>query len=134
MKIDEKLLIEKALEARANAYAPYSEFTVGATILCENGKIYTGCNIENAAYPAGICAERVALGKAISSGERDFVAIAIVGGKGDERVACTPCGMCRQALSEFVHDDFTFIIEEDGFKSISMAELLPRRFTSEALK
>lgn len=134
MEIDKKLLIEEAIKARNNAYAPYSKFTVGAAILCADGKIYTGCNVENVAYPVGLCAERVALGKAIAEGERDFVAIAVVGGKGDERVACTPCGMCRQALSEFVNDDFLLIIEENGLKIMTMIELLPERFTSEVLK
>ena len=134
MKIDEKVLIKKAQEVRQKAYAPYSGFTVGAAILCKDGSIYTGCNVENAAYPAGTCAERVALGKAVSEGAKDFVDIAIVGGIGNERVACTPCGMCRQALSEFVCDDFIFIIEEKDPKSISMAELLPGRFSAESLK
>lgn len=128
MKINEQLLIEKAIEARNNAYAPYSKFTVGAAIICRNGNVYAGCNIENAAYPVGTCAERVALGTAILAGERDFVAIAVVGGKDEERVTCTPCGMCRQALSEFVNGDFVFIVEENGLKSMTMTELLPHRF------
>lgn len=129
MSVDEKLLIRKALEARENAYAPYSHFSVGAALMCQDSSIYTGCNVENAAYPAGICAERTALGKAISAGQKDFVAIAIVGGMGEERVFCAPCGMCRQALSEFVKDDFLFILEEENEnKQISMAEMFSYRF------
>ena len=148
MKVDDRLLIEKALAARENAYAPYSNFMVGAALLGIDGNIYTGCNIENAAYPAGTCAERVALGKAVAAGQRKFVAIAIVGGKSGKRVACFPCGICRQAISEFVTDDFIFIIEEieeveetEGIKEkenirkiFTMSELLSHRFKSEALK
>ena len=130
MKIDEKFLIEKALEARENAYAPYSNFMVGAVLMCQDGSIYTGCNVENAAYPAGMCAERTALNKAVSEGQKDFVAIAIVGGRGAERVFCAPCGICRQALSEFVQDDFLFILEtENEIKQITMVEMLPYRFS-----
>ena len=136
VKVNDKILIKKALEARNNAYAVYSEFMVGAALLCADGSIYAGCNVENAAYPTGICAERVALGKAISKGQRDFVAMAIVGGKQDKRVACFPCGICRQAISEFVTDDFIFIIEEKENinTTFTMNELLPHRFKAEALK
>ena len=85
-------LIEKALEAREKAYAPYSKFKVGAAVLTAGGKIYTGCNVENASYPVGICAERVAMSKAVADGETEFTVIAIVG-SGENY--CMPCGMCR---------------------------------------
>jgi cytidine deaminase len=95
---DDTLLTE-AIAAREHAYAPYSRYKVGAALLTRDGKIYRGCNVENQAYPSGICAERVAVGKAISDGRRwaDFVALAVVG-TGDS--PCRPCGMCRQLLSE----------------------------------
>ena len=95
-------LIEKAREARKRAYAPYSEFTVGAALLCRDGSIYTGCNIENASYGATICAERTAFFKAVSEGEGEFEAIAIVGAPVDKPADfCPPCGMCRQFMYEF---------------------------------
>jgi cytidine deaminase len=92
-------LLTRAIEAREHAYAPYSNFKVGAALLTRDGSVYTGCNIENQAYPSGLCAERVAVGKAIVSGQRwaDFIAIAVVG-TADE--PCTPCGNCRQLLGE----------------------------------
>ncbi|MCL2548046.1 MAG: cytidine deaminase [Symbiobacteriaceae bacterium] len=86
-----------ATEALGNAYAPYSGFSVGVALLTSEGKVFTGCNVENASYSAGMCAERIALGKAVSEGYRDFIAIAVAGSSG----APTPCGICRQALYEF---------------------------------
>ncbi|MBQ5561948.1 MAG: cytidine deaminase [Clostridia bacterium] len=120
-------LIEKAFEARENAYAPYSKFKVGAALLTANGKIYTGCNVENASYPVGICAERVAMSKAVAEGERKFVVIAIVG---DGSSYCYPCGMCRQFMSEFCSEDFEIISVKsaDDYKIIKMGELLPYTF------
>ena len=94
-------LIELALQARENAYAPYSHFSVGAALLCADGTVYTGCNIENASYPCGICAERTAAAKAISEGRRDFTALAVAGSSEE---LCTPCGLCRQFLYEFAPD------------------------------
>ena len=101
-KNDERL-IREALEAREGAYAPYSGFKVGAALLSASGKIYRGCNIENASYPVTICAERTAVAKAVSGGEREFRKIAIVGSPGDRKGygPCLPCGMCRQMLREF---------------------------------
>ena len=122
-----KELLELAKTARENAYAPYSNFLVGAALLCKDGKVYTGCNVENAAYSPTLCAERVAFGKAISEGEKDFVAIAVVGGKrGEETVPCTPCGVCRQVMGEFCKPDFLICTEG---KTYSLQELLPEGFS-----
>ncbi len=121
-------LLRIAEQARNNAYCRYSGFAVGAALVTESGIIYTGCNIENASYPAGICAERVAFGKAISDGHTKFRAIAISGAqKGKQaEVPCSPCGMCRQFMSEFCQDDFQIILAED--KIYLMKDLLPVRF------
>ena len=91
-------LVQMALKAREYAYAPYSCFRVGAALLCSDGKVYTGCNIENASYPCGICAERTAAAKAVSEGHTAFEALAVVG---SSQEICTPCGLCRQFLFEF---------------------------------
>ena len=101
-------LCDKAKEARNNAYTPYSGFKVGAALLCSDGSIYTGCNIENASYSPTVCAERVAIFKAVSEGKREFSAIAVCGSPKGELTAklCYPCGVCRQVLSEFCGDDF----------------------------
>ena len=105
-------LIEKALEGMERAYAPYSGFRVGAALLGENGVVYTGCNVESCAYTPTICAERTALVKAVSEGEREFEAIAVVGSlEGEQnRVITAPCGVCRQALYEFGGDDLIVIM------------------------
>ncbi len=123
---DIEILIQKTFEAQKNSYAPYSMFNVGASVLCENGKIYTGCNIENASYPAGICAERVAYCNAISNGEKQFVACCITC-SGDNYAY--PCGICRQFMSEF--DKNTKIIvakSQNDYKIFDLAELLPHGF------
>lgn len=122
-----KELIEKALEAREKAYAPYSKFRVGTALLTANGKIYTGCNVENASYPVGICAERVAISKAVADGEMDFSVIAVVG-SGENY--CMPCGMCRQFMAEFCKEDFEIIVAKsiDEYEIIKMGELLPYTF------
>ena len=130
--MNELKLIQKAKEAAENAYAPYSEFTVGAALLCKNGRIYSGCNIENASYSPTNCAERTAFFKAVSEGERDFEAIAIVGGKNlDFSDYCTPCGVCRQVMREFCAEDFRIILgRNDGeFRSFILGELLPESFS-----
>jgi cytidine deaminase len=129
-------LIEMALEARKLAYAPYSKFKVGAALLAKNTMVYKGCNIENASYPATNCAERTALFKAISEGEREFLAIAIVGGLGDTlNDFCAPCGVCRQALSEFCDKDFRFILgNPNEIKVVTMEEILPYSFGKGDLK
>ena len=97
----DQALVDLALQARENAYAPYSNFSVGAALLCADGSVFTGCNIENASFPCGICAERTAAAKAISEGHRDFVALAVAGAS---EAICTPCGLCRQFLYEFAPD------------------------------
>lgn len=126
MSYDE--LITKAKEARRNAYAPYSGFKVGAALVAQSGKVYVGCNIENAAYGETVCAERVAFFNAISQGERRFAAIAIVGGK-DELVDCTPCGSCRQVMAQFCGKDFTVVLLSGGkAKEYKLGELLPLAF------
>jgi cytidine deaminase len=123
-------LIEAAQQVRRWAYAPYSHYAVGAALLTGSGKIYDGVNVENAAYPTGVCAERVAVFKAISEGERDFTAIAVVTDNGG-----TPCGSCRQVLAEFGLD--TIVIIADGAGTVAqettVAALLPGAFTPDKL-
>jgi cytidine deaminase len=124
-------LIQAAAEARQWAYAPYSNYAVGAALLTASGRIYDGVNVENAAYPTGICAERVAVFKAVSEGERDFVAIAVVTAN-----AGSPCGSCRQVLAEFGLDIVVLIANLDGkvIKETSVARLLPGAFRSKDLR
>lgn len=121
-------LLDKAKEVMNNAYAPYSNFKVGAAILTESGDVYTGCNIENASYGATICAERTAAVKAVSEGHRRFLKIAIVSIEGTYTY---PCGMCRQFLSEFMAEDGMVIVEDstEGIKKIAFKELLPLSFS-----
>ena len=108
---DRKELVRRAFLAQQQAYAPYSEFLVGAALLTRDGKIYQGCNIENAAYSPSNCAERTAFFKAVSEGERDFQAIAIVGNKrGEAGDYCPPCGVCRQVMAEFCKADFEILL------------------------
>ena len=121
-------LLNMAESARAFAHAPYSHYTVGAALLCEDGTVYTGCNIENASFGATNCAERTALFKAVSEGHRDFVRIAICGGKAGTREPCPPCGVCRQVLSEFCGPDFTILLTD---KTTTLGDLLPLAFTLE---
>ena len=118
-------LIKAAKEAQALSYSPYSGFKVGAALLCKSGKVYTGCNIENASFSATVCAERTALFKAVSEGEREFSAMAIVGSTD----LCFPCGVCRQAMSEFCGKNFKIYLEENGKPvTFTLGELLPGRF------
>lgn len=132
MEFDYKELISKAFEARKFSYCPYSHFAVGAALLAENDKVYTGCNIENASYTPGSCAERTAINKAVSEGIKDFIAIAIVGGyeNSSDFDICPPCGVCRQVMSEFCADDFKIILakSEDDYKVYTLNELLPVSF------
>ena len=127
----------QAAAARALAYAPYSHFAVGAALLGKDGKIYTGCNIENASYPAGNCAERTAVFKAVSEGCREFEALAIAGGPevGDKLTLCTPCGICRQVLREFCLPEFPIYFSDGqgGFRMMTLSELLPESFGPESL-
>lgn len=131
--MDVERLIEEAMKAREMAYAPYSEFRVGAALLDGDGTIYSGCNIENASYGACNCAERTAIFKAVSEGAGDFRAIAIVGGK-DKAVTefCPPCGICRQVMSEFCDADTFKVILFDGTETRSylLRDLLPHAFDS----
>ena len=132
MKINEKYLIEQAIEARSHAYTPYSHFQVGAALLTKQGKVYKGCNIENAAYTPSNCAERTAIFKAVSEGEREFAAIAIVGSmEGESNTLPTgPCGVCRQVMAEFCSLDMPVIIAKSPVDYITMTlgELLPLSF------
>ncbi len=125
-------LINKAICAMEKSYSPYSEFCVGAALLTQSGKVYTGANIENAAFSATVCAERTAFFKAISEGEYKFSKIAIVGGKkGKIKDFCFPCGVCRQVMSEFCKNGF-LILTYNGkdIKSITLGDLLPLSFGS----
>ena len=126
MTIDYKELLNIAKEARKRAYSPYSNFRVGAALLCSDGKVYLGCNVENAAFGPTCCAERVAIFSAIADGHRDFSAISITA----DSAPCTPCGVCRQVISEFCDGDFEIITEEkDGkVRVFTLDELLPNRF------
>ena len=123
-------LMEIAVKAREMSYAPYSNFRVGAALLGKSGKVYTGCNVENAGYSPTNCAERTALFKAVSEGEREFTKIAIVAGPGDKlNDFCAPCGVCRQALAEFCDKDFRFVLgNPNQIKVVTMEEILPYSF------
>ncbi len=126
-----KTLCDKAKEARNNAYTPYSGFKVGAALLCDDGSIYTGCNIENSSYSPTVCAERVAIFKAVSDGKRDFLAIAVCGSPDGELTQefCYPCGVCRQVLSEFCDKDFKiYVVSKNDVKEYTLSELLPYSF------
>ena len=127
----DKELVKEAKRAAESSYAPYSHFNVGATLLTKDGKVYSGCNIENAAYSPTNCAERTAFFKAISEGEREFSAIAIVGGKNlDFTDFCPPCGVCRQVMSEFCDGDFRIILgrNDEEVRVYTLKELLPEGF------
>ena len=126
----DKELMELAVEGRKASYSPYSNFRVGAALLGKSGKVYLGCNVENAAYTPTNCAERTAVFKAVSEGERKFEAIAIVGGKGEELAEfCAPCGVCRQVLAEFCDKDFRIILgTPDNYRAYTFEEILPLSF------
>lgn len=123
-------LVDQAVSARQWAYVPYSNYAVGAALLTASGRIYDGVNIENAAYPVTVCAERVAVFKAVSEGERQFEAIAVVTSNGG-----TPCGSCRQVLSEFGLDTLVIIADETGavHQELTVGQLLPGAFTPASL-
>lgn len=120
-----KDLYSAAENARLNAYAHYSGFKVGAALLCTDGTVYTGCNIENSSYPLTCCAERVAFFKAVSEGKKGFEAIAITGGKENTDSSCFPCGACRQVMSEFCGRDFKIILKD---MILTLGEILPYSF------
>ena len=132
-------LIQEAKIARERAYTPYSHFKVGAALLTKSGKVYHGCNIENAAYTPTNCAERTAFFKAIYDGEREFEKIAIVGGPGDREPedTCAPCGVCRQVMAEFCDPDTFQVILADGLDRqliLTLGQLLPHSFGPGNLK
>ena len=132
-------LVALALEARKKAYAPYSKHLVGAALLTKSGKVYTGCNVENAAFTPTNCAERTAVFKAVSEGEREFVSIAVVGGMADVEhlPICAPCGVCRQVLCEFCDPEaFTVILGTDRpeeTREMKLSDILPFGFGPESL-
>ena len=131
MMIDRKKLVDEALAARLQAYSPYSNFCVGAALLCADGEIIRGANVENSSYGGTICAERSALCAAISQGKREFSAIAIVGAHKDKDVdaICAPCGICRQFISEFTDGNFEVILfDGKEIKAYTIEELLPASF------
>lgn len=123
-------LIAQAIEARKRAYTPYSHYKVGAALLGKSGKVYLGCNVENASYGHTVCAERTAVLKAVSEGEREFEAIAVVTRNGG-----SPCGACRQVMAEFAPELTIYIADENGeYRTTTMSELLPDSFTPKHLE
>ncbi len=136
--IDREGLCKRALEMRARAYAPYSHFAVGAALLCKDGSIYTGCNIENAAYTPSNCAERTAFFHAVGDGKREFAAIAIAGGNetAESLDYCAPCGVCRQVMREFCGASFEVILAktQKDYRVFTLEELLPMGFGPENLE
>ena len=127
-------LIELAKDAMTRSYSPYSGYKVGAALLCADGTVYQGCNIENAAFSPTVCAERTAIFKAVSEGRRDFAAIAVCGGKdGVITGAFPPCGVCRQVMAEFCPADFPiYLVGADGtWQVMTLAQLLPLSFSAE---
>ena len=130
--MNNKELVKAAFDAMQKAYAPYSSYKVGAALLSKSGKVYSGCNVENAAYGPTNCAERTAFFKAISEGEREFTKIAVVGGKdGNVTDLFMPCGVCRQVMAEFCDGDFEIIVarSEDDFTSFTLSSILPYGFS-----
>lgn len=128
-------LINLACDARKFSYSPYSDYKVGAALLTKSGKVFTGCNIENSAFSPTICAERTAFSKAISEGECEFLKIAVVGGKETINDYASPCGVCRQVMSEFCDSDFEIIVakSESDYIVYSLSDLLPNNFSNKNL-
>ena len=130
-------LCAMAVKAMDNAYVPYSGYKVGAALLTRSGKFFTGCNIENAAYSPSVCAERTALFKAVSEGERDFVKIAVAGGKNGKIASeFPPCGVCRQVIAEFCSPEFEILVvkAENEYGVYTLKQLLPNAFTPENIE
>lgn len=125
-------LIKIASDIRSKAYCPYSGFAVGAALLCADGSVYSGCNIENSAFTPTVCAERTAFFKAVSEGKDEFVKIAVIGGNAGKEPDnfCPPCGVCRQVMKEFCSADFEIIIAKnsDEYKVKTLSDLLPESF------
>jgi len=129
-EFDREKLVRQAIAAREKAYAPYSNYRVGAALLGKSGRIYTGCNVENAVYPLAICAERAAVAKAVSEGEREFVALAVT-----TENAGSPCGSCRQVMREFGEDIVVLISDAEGnYRETMVADLLPDSFSKKDLE
>ena len=138
LKMDRTALIQAALDARKNAYVPYSHYAVGAALLTEEGEVFTGCNVENASYGAANCAERTAFYKAVSQGRRSFCAIAVTGGMEGENPVdyAYPCGICRQVMREFCGDAFRVIVARSAadFREYRLDEILPFGFGGESIR
>ena len=136
--LEEKELIRLAMQAAKKAYAPYSGFCVGAALLAKDGQVFTGCNIENAAFSPTCCAERVAVFKAVSQGVREFAALAVFGRplEGEARDFTAPCGVCRQVLQEFCSPEFPVIMakNEREYRTVPLGELLPHGFGGDFFK
>lgn len=136
--MDYKELMEQAIEVRKRAYTPYSHYQVGAALLSKSGKVFLGCNVENAAYSPGICAERTAFVKAVSEGEREFQAIAVIGGAaGGPLELAPPCGICRQVMREFCDPDTFEIVlgtSTEDYQIYTLSQLLPLSFGPENLE
>lgn len=128
--MNKKDLCKAAIKALENSYSPYSNCRVGAALLCENGRVYIGCNIENAAFSPTICAERTAFAKAVSEGERKFSAIAVAGIKNGVLTAFSPCGVCRQVMAEFCKKNFKILVvtSNESFEEYTLEQLLPSSF------
>ena len=134
--INREELVKRAVEARLRAYSPYSNFCVGAAILCDDGEIFEGANIENASYGVANCAERTALFTAVYAGKRNFRAICVVGSRRGEEISefCAPCGICRQALDEFfLRDAEVILFDGKDMKIKTLAEMLPEAFDRSSL-
>ncbi len=133
--INYDLLIKEAILARNNSYSPYSHFKVGCALLCKNGKIYTGCNVENASYAEAICAERTAIVKAVSQGDMEFTAIAIVGAIDEINDFTYPCGACRQVLNEFCDNSLEIVLYNGKeTKLCTLGQLFPNSFNKKSIK
>lgn len=134
----DKELCTLAIKAMNNSYSPYSDYRVGAALLTEAGKVYTGCNIENSAFSPTCCAERTAFFKAVSEGDRSFLKIAIAGGKKEEALneTISPCGVCRQVMAEFCKPDFKVLLvkSENEYTETTLSELLPLAFSGDNIK
>ena len=128
-------LVQKAVDMQNFSYCPYSNFPVGAALLCADETVFTGCNVESASFSPTCCAERTAFFKAVSEGERAFVAIAVTGGKQEEPpTRCTPCGVCRQVMAEFCKGDFAvYLGSPETIEAYTLDELLPFSFGGEML-
>ncbi len=137
MIMDKTKLIQAALDCLENSYAPYSGYNVSAAVLCSSGKVYTGVNVENASYPAGICAERNAISHAVACGEKELTAIAIVGGADfTPSDYCPPCGICRQVMREFCDPEKLVVIfarSVTNYKEMTLGQLLPESFGPQML-